>query len=516
MLSFAYYLLQVAVCSAVMMGYYWLVLRNKRFHQYNRFYLLGVALLSWVVPVIKIRIDSITSGYRVMQLLWTVADNNSYFETTTDKGFQVNWNLLVVLAYAIVSVFFLLSLLIALNKIGHLLKNGVHKNLTGVYLVFTRTQGTPFSFFKYIFWNEDVSLQTTTSQQILRHELVHVREMHSIDKIILKVVMIAGWYNPLFWLVKSELEMIHEFIADHKAIKDRDTALLAEMLLSAVYPQQYFMLTNPFFFSPVKRRLFMFVNNKKPRYSYARRVIILPLMAVIIILFAFRKKADFTLFPLNRHHETESYIVSGNTTLFIKELKDTDHIPLGGKSPAMIIVHKADGNKDTVINGTSSSRLDKIMTGKGKEPLYMVDGKQIAKGGIKEIKPENIFSVNILKGNAAVEKYGNKGTNGVIEITTKSSFRESLPEDYQAFLHRNREVKYCQWTRNPSTITMKLNDGSLEVYYLENSQSRQKAIDKYGQLPVVPVLTRVNIDDKEGIMKYDRNGIWRNQSIEPD
>ncbi len=69
---------------------------------------------------------------------------------------------------------------------------------------------------------------------------------------------------------------------------------------------------------------------------------------------------------------------------------------------------------------------------------------------------------------------------------------------------------------NPSTMTIRLNDGSFEVYYLENSQSRQKAIDKYGQLPVVPVLTQVNIYDKEGIMKYDRNGIWRNQSIEPD
>lgn len=55
MLSTAYYFLQVLLCSAIMMGYYWVVLRNKRFHQYNRFYLLAVAVLSWIVPLIKIQ-----------------------------------------------------------------------------------------------------------------------------------------------------------------------------------------------------------------------------------------------------------------------------------------------------------------------------------------------------------------------------------------------------------------------------------------------------------------------------
>ncbi|MEO7530444.1 MAG: hypothetical protein ABIS69_03500, partial [Sediminibacterium sp.] len=54
MLTIAYYFLQVVLCSGMMMGYYWLVLRNKRFHQYNRFYLLAIALLSWIVPLIKI------------------------------------------------------------------------------------------------------------------------------------------------------------------------------------------------------------------------------------------------------------------------------------------------------------------------------------------------------------------------------------------------------------------------------------------------------------------------------
>lgn len=70
MFAITYYFLQVSLCSAVMFGYYWLVLRNKRFHQYNRFYLLTIALLSWVVPLFKIQWNTqATGGRQVMRFL---------------------------------------------------------------------------------------------------------------------------------------------------------------------------------------------------------------------------------------------------------------------------------------------------------------------------------------------------------------------------------------------------------------------------------------------------------------
>ncbi len=71
MLTTAYYFLQVILCSAIMMGYYWMALRNKKFHQYNRFYLLTVALLSWTVPLIKIQwITTRASEQQVISFLF--------------------------------------------------------------------------------------------------------------------------------------------------------------------------------------------------------------------------------------------------------------------------------------------------------------------------------------------------------------------------------------------------------------------------------------------------------------
>ncbi|MEN9686032.1 MAG: hypothetical protein RLZZ28_1818 [Bacteroidota bacterium] len=293
MQTIAYYFLQVILCSGLMMGYYWLVLRNRRFHQYNRFYLLAIALLSWIIPLIKIRYGhpAVQYNQQMLQFLSVVADNNSQIEETlTRKEFQWNWEWLVTGLYITVASILLVGMLLAFFRLYRMLQNNSCKNLGSIYLILTKVKGTPFSFFRYIFWNEEIDISSETGKQILQHELTHVQQKHSYDKIFIRLVLIAGWFNPFFWLIRKEMDMIHEFIADKKAIHNGDTASLAQMLLTAAYPQQQFALTHPFFFSPIKRRIQMLTNNKNPRFSYLRRLVVLPLLAIVVVLFAFRNK----------------------------------------------------------------------------------------------------------------------------------------------------------------------------------------------------------------------------------
>ena len=157
MLTIAYYFLQVVLCSAMMMGYYWLVLRNKRFHQYNRFYLLAVALLSWLVPLVKIQWNHqlISEEPQMYHFLSVVADNNSFIEKNLNsKGFQWSWNMLATSIYFVVAIVLLFGMLRAFYRIYHLLKDNSCKNVGDVYLILTQAKGTPFSFFRYIFWIE--------------------------------------------------------------------------------------------------------------------------------------------------------------------------------------------------------------------------------------------------------------------------------------------------------------------------------------------------------------------------
>ena len=288
-----YYLLQVLVCSAVLMVYYLLVLRNKKFHQYNRFYLLGVALVSWIVPLIKIFWQQERSGVRQVDLLNVVAVNNSEMEAmVTSQQHSLDWVSLLPHLYVGVSVFLAVAMLVSLYRIYKIYTTHECSNLQQFYLVMTRVKGTPFSFFSYIFWNAEIDIQTPAGKQILQHELTHVTQYHSIDKIVIQLNLIAGWFNPFFWLLKKELDMIHEFIADKKSVEHGDAASLAQMLLTTAYPGQQFPLTNPFFFSPIKRRLKMLTNTKNPTFNYLRRLIVLPLLAVVVLLFAFRAKEN--------------------------------------------------------------------------------------------------------------------------------------------------------------------------------------------------------------------------------
>ncbi|HEX2536589.1 MAG TPA: N-acetylmuramoyl-L-alanine amidase, partial [Chitinophagaceae bacterium] len=120
---------------------------------------------------------------------------------------------------------------------------------------------------------------------IFRHELVHVREKHSLDKLFLQLVLVFFWYNPFFWIIRNELRDIHEFMADKKAVAQEGTAALARMILQAAYPQRFNAFINPFFQTSVKRRIAMLSKLQHPRVTYFSRILALPLIALIIFAF---------------------------------------------------------------------------------------------------------------------------------------------------------------------------------------------------------------------------------------
>lgn len=402
-----YYLLQVLVCSAVLMVYYLFVLRNKKFHQYNRFYLLGVAVVSWIVPLIKIVWEQQHAGVRQVDLLTVVAAGNSEIEAlVASKQESLDWVSLLPNLYVGVSICLAIAMIISLYRIYKIYTTHECSNLQEFYLVMTREKGTPFSFFSYIFWNAEIDIQTPAGKQILQHELTHVKQYHSIDKIGMQLILIVGWFNPFFWLLKKELDMIHEFIADKKSVENGDAASFAQMLLTTAYPGQQFPLTNPFFFSPIKRRLKMLTNVKNPSFSYARRIVVLPLLSIVVLLFAFRAKEEKMIAPVSMMDTTkkvmivQGYKISPEDTL------------IASKEKSKSVVIRMDGA------GASSN---------GQKPLFILDGEVISESVMSVIDPTKIESINILKDQAAVAVFGEKGKAGVVQITTKKGGSDAAP-----------------------------------------------------------------------------------------
>jgi N-acetylmuramoyl-L-alanine amidase len=296
MIAFAEYLIKVTICSAVLTGYYWLALRNKVFHQWNRFYMLAAICISLLLPFVKFTLlpqpkQETTTTYQVLESFTT---NEKWFEEdivqTAPAPSMFTIEFAVMLLYITASVIMLVFTLAALFKIAALLKKYPNWKLNGLVFVDTDAKGTPFSFLRFIFWNNQIDFQSEKGQQIFSHELVHIKEKHSWDKLFLSVVLILFWMNPFFWLIKKELTMIHEFIADRKSVKDGDTSAFAAMILATAFPGYTLQITNPFFYSPIKRRLLMLSKLNNPKVGYISRLLLLPVLTFLFVAFAVKTK----------------------------------------------------------------------------------------------------------------------------------------------------------------------------------------------------------------------------------
>lgn len=292
MIAFAYYLLKVVLCSGILFLYYHFALRNKLFHQWNRFYLLAVVLLSLTIPLLQFTYLHPQKNGGPIQLLQAVQSADMYMEEIyiySSRSFSAEqWASLV---YALISAIILLSVIISMAKLYSILRRHQVQKINNIKFIGTHEKGTPFSFFRFIFWNNQIDIHSITGQHIFQHELVHVKEGHTFDKLFIQIILVVFWCNPLFWLIRRELQLIHEFIADKKAIQQHDTAAFAAMILQAAYPHSFSRITNQFFQSSIKRRLAMLTKIQNPGINYLSRIIALPLIAIVFLAFTFRTKS---------------------------------------------------------------------------------------------------------------------------------------------------------------------------------------------------------------------------------
>jgi N-acetylmuramoyl-L-alanine amidase len=562
MITLAWYLLKVIICSGILCGYYFIALRNKAFHRWNRFYLLATIAISLTIPLMKINFfANAGDNGTVVTVLQTISYGDEVVvENSGHNSFQLDAENVVEAGYLLVSVIFLFIFFASLYKINRLRKRYPETKIEDISFVNTDAKGTPFSFFKFIFWNKAIDIYSSSGQQIFNHEIAHVKEKHSYDKVFMNVVLIFFWINPFFWLIRKELYMIHEFIADKEALEDSNVNAFAEMILHTVYPGQNFSLTNNFFYSPIKRRLLMLTKNKNSKVSYISRLLVLPLAAMVFFAFTLKvknrsgnlyngktitvvidaghggddngahspggiKEKDITLSIAKKVAELNSnphieillsrkddvplsvkdrveFAKSNNANIFISlhinaaaneqlngfsvlvdknysdqnvllgsalisELKKSyqteDKVGVRDKGvwvldhnicPAALLqcgylsnpgdlgfitnsvdqekiaqnilnaINEYAAAKEKFIGESSAIAFDSMPHPQHgsipKNTLYVINGKISTSQQAKEVDRENIESINVVKGDSAIKKYGEKGKNGVIEITKKS------------------------------------------------------------------------------------------------
>ena len=258
--------------SAVMSAYYLLFLRDKTFHHYNRFYLLGTMVLSLLLPLLKVEYFTIETDSRILLLL-NQFNQSSAQEVENSFNF---WNF-GALILGIVSFFLLAKLTLGLVKIHQLKKEFPKESIEGITFYNTNLHDAPFSFFRNLFWKKSILINSDLGKQILKHEMVHIEQKHSFDKLFVQIIQSLFWFNPIFYFIKKEITLIHEYLADKKAVKNADTRAFAQMLLASNFSGNVLPATSPFLSSNLKKRLKM-LTQKNTKYSYARRILALPIL----------------------------------------------------------------------------------------------------------------------------------------------------------------------------------------------------------------------------------------------
>ena len=321
-------LMKMIACSGTLFGYYWLFLRNKKFHHYNRFYLLAATSMSIVFPFIRIPV-SLQSGTATAELVSksiAIISVNRWEDEITDSpgsGLLATLftlpNILFVL-YGLVAGALLYILSRSLVYIHRLSTRYPCEHASAFKLYNTTEPGTPFSFFKSIFWNSRLDMNSPEGQQIFRHELFHVKQKHSADIIFLELATILCWINPFFHLIKKEIKAIHEFLADQHAIDDHNQHAYAELLILQTLRSKKSPISNYFFQNHIKRRIAMITQFKSKTYSYWSRLLVLPLG--ILLFCAVALYAQNSGSSIKR---TIRYSASNHGTESIKVVVDAGH-----------------------------------------------------------------------------------------------------------------------------------------------------------------------------------------------
>lgn len=404
------YLLKVLLCSAIFFAYYLMALRNKNFHPYNRFYLLATAILSVFLPFLHISMFDVSSSNEQLLALLKLWGSGQLPDVVVGAAPTFPWEKLAIIGSLCVTLALLVLCLIRVYKIYRLKRSFPNKKLDKVTFINTDIQNAPFSFMNNMFWRRDINLKDAIGEQIYRHEMAHITQKHSWDKLFFQLLRALFWMNPIYYYMQKELLLIHEFIADEKAIQNKDGAAFAQMLLRTQIGAFNFEPAHPLFYSTIKKRLHMITNSKKPKYSYLRRLLILPLLFGVTFVFAMRahlqqvdqqqKEINLLLAANQPQAATVKSVTPSNKQITFTLTSDS--------TPKNKQVKFTIAKKDTL-------QLRRIQP----QPLYVVDGEITDMVDVHDINTDQIQSIDVLKDKSATQIYGSKGRNGVVEIHMK-------------------------------------------------------------------------------------------------
>jgi len=371
--TFAVYLFKSVIWLSGFAIVYLLFLRNERFFRLKRYYLIVGIFISLFFPLLSAHyqvelpapgvssVDLIPGGNAVLSAPQLVSP-----EVSPEKPFD--YKDILLLLYLSGVLFFVSRLILHIRSLFITIKKANINNHGSAKMIRSSEFYSSFSFLNYVFINPSVS--ATEMEQIMNHELVHIRQKHWFDLFLIELVRIMQWINPFVWIYTSFIRLNHEYIADEMALQSTsDPAIYKATLLNQMFNSPVISLSNSFNYSLDKKRFDMMKKIIISPYRKLKVFVILPVIAAVFYAFATPKY---------------NYVAPVSDSLAIYQASSI--IQQGQAKPP--------------------------------KPLIIIDGVE-SELELADIDMHTIRTVTVLKDKSHTSIYGEKGKNGVVLVTLK-------------------------------------------------------------------------------------------------
>ena len=286
---FIAYMIKSGFCLLLFYLLYKWQLAKETFFRLNRIMLLGFWILAFLLPAIPLvnwGNTDLPAGLDVNrpEILNSLTNISLSAETNTDHQAFI-WTWLICTGYIVGVVLIASKQLVSWTRLYLLIRRGRRIENGPFHLILTEGNQPPFSWMHYIVLSEKDYRENPT--EILTHEMAHIRHHHSWDLLLADIGILLQWFNPAAWLLKQEMQSVHEYEADDAVLAAGVDAKSYQLLLikKAVGTSRYTM-ANSFNHSSLKKRITMMLKEKSNPWARAKYLYILPLAALAVTAFA--------------------------------------------------------------------------------------------------------------------------------------------------------------------------------------------------------------------------------------
>jgi len=278
MSAFLLYIVRGGFYLGLFYAFFLLVMRRTKFFRLNRALLLVGSYLCLLLPALRLRVAPATSaGVRGLAVVATGVEPAG---ETARAAFP--WDEVLLALYGAGALVILILYLASVVRMRRLIGKGKTEERNGFRLVLLEEDIPSFS------WGKEVVMGRKDLEEnpaILAHELMHVRCRHTRDLLLLFPVQLAFWWNPLVWITREELRLLHEYEADEGVIQNGVDAVHYQMLLvRKAVGEQRFVLASEFQHVQIKNRIEMMLkpeSSRRWRWSY---LVIVPVLGVFMFI----------------------------------------------------------------------------------------------------------------------------------------------------------------------------------------------------------------------------------------